>query len=54
MRLFKSNQTQSEEDRAANLRLENIASRYRVLPDPGAQPSSEARDEARDSGEQPQ
>ena len=34
MRLFKANQThQSEADRAACLRLENIASRYRVDPD---------------------
>lgn len=34
MRLFKANQSLSEEDRAASLRLESIASRYRVEPDP--------------------
>jgi hypothetical protein len=46
MRLFKANQPPSEEDRAAGLRLENIASRYRAAPDPGEQALPEARDEA--------
>jgi hypothetical protein len=40
MRLFKTNQPQSEEDRAAGLRLSNIASRYR--PDPDADTGEEA------------
>ena len=35
MRLFKANQPQSEEDRARDVRLTAIASRYR--PDPDAQ-----------------
>ena len=51
MKLFKSNQPQSEEDRAANLRLENIASRYRVAPESGGPPSAEAADETPDSSE---
>lgn len=51
MKLFKSNQPQSEEDRAANLRLENIASRYRVAPEPGEPTSPEAGDESPDSSE---
>ena len=34
MRLFKANQLQSEEDRAALLRLSNISNRYRPEPDP--------------------
>ena len=43
MRLFKANQSaQSEEDRARDLRLTSIASRYRVrsaaAPEPQAQP----------------
>jgi hypothetical protein len=46
MRLFKGNQPKSEEDRAAGLRLENIAIRYRAAPEPGEQGSSEFRDEA--------
>jgi hypothetical protein len=33
MRLFKANQPQSEEDRARDLRLTAIASRYRPDPD---------------------
>jgi hypothetical protein len=42
MRLFKANPSyQSEEDRAAGLRLESIASRYRVEPDPVEQASIE-------------
>jgi hypothetical protein len=35
MRLFKANQPQSEEDRAALLRLSNISNRYRPEPDAG-------------------
>jgi hypothetical protein len=46
MRLFKGNQVQSEEDRAAGLRLENIASRYRAAPEPGEQGSPEFREGA--------
>jgi hypothetical protein len=46
MRLFKGNQPQSEEDRAAGLRLENIASRYRAASEQGEQGSPEFRDEA--------
>jgi hypothetical protein len=46
MRLSKGNQPQSEADRAAGLRLENIASRYRAAPEPGEQDSPEFRDEA--------
>jgi hypothetical protein len=42
MRLFKTNQpVLSEEDRAAALRLTNIASRYRPRP-PGAEASPDA------------
>ena len=33
MRLFKANQIQSEEDRAAFQRLSNISNRYRPEPD---------------------
>ena len=45
MRLFKANQSaQSEEDRARDLRLTSIASRYRVrsdaAPEPEPQPES--------------
>jgi hypothetical protein len=54
MRLFKGNQPQSEEDRAAGLRLENIANRYRALPESGEQASPEVGDEAPDSTEAPQ
>lgn len=54
MRLFKSNQAfRSEEDRAAGLRLENIASRYRVEPDPEAEPSPVASEEDPASAEPP-
>ena len=45
MRLFKANQSyQSEEDRARDARLTNIASRYRERPsnDLAAQPQTEA------------
>jgi hypothetical protein len=39
MKLFKANQAaQSEEDRARDLRLTSIASRYRVRPEPGPAP----------------
>lgn len=53
MRLFKANQSLSEEDRAAGLRLENIASRYRVEPDPVEEVSLEVAspEEASDSPE---
>ena len=54
MRLFKANPShQSEADRAAGLRLENIASRYRVEPDPVEQVSIETvqPEEASDSTE---
>jgi hypothetical protein len=46
MRLFKGNQPKSEEDRAAGLRLESIANRYRAAPESGEQSSPEFRDEA--------
>jgi hypothetical protein len=46
MRLFKANQAaQSEEDRARDLRLTSIASRYRVRPQ--AEPQPEAQPELR-------
>jgi hypothetical protein len=50
MRLFKANQSQSEEDRAAGLRLSNIASRYRPQTDAeageeGSQQQPETPDE---------
>ena len=50
MRLFKANQPQSEEDRAASLRLSNISNRYRPEPDAetreeGAQGRPESPDE---------
>lgn len=50
MRLFKANQPQTEEDRAASLRLSNISSRYRPEPDAeasedGARPRPESPDE---------
>jgi hypothetical protein len=39
MKLFKANQAaQSEEDRARDLRLTSIASRYRMRPEPGPAP----------------
>ena len=39
MKLFKANQTaQSEEDRARDMRLTSIASRYRVRPDAAPEP----------------
>jgi hypothetical protein len=39
MKLFKANQAaQSEEDRARDLRLTSIASRYRVRPEPTPAP----------------
>ena len=42
MRLFKANQSaQSEEDRARDLRLTSIASRYRPRPQAEAQPQPE-------------
>ena len=44
MRLFKTNQPQSEEDRARDNRLNAIASRYRPDPDrdePQTQPAPE-------------
>lgn len=42
MRLFRANQfAQSEEDRARDLRLTSIASRYRIRPDPEPQPQSQ-------------
>ena len=48
MRLFRANQTHlSEEDRAATMRLTNIASRYRA--DPSADHSAEPADEGRRS-----
>ena len=49
MKLFKANQShQSEADRAASLRLDNIASRYRVDPDSSEEVSIEivSREEA--------
>lgn len=39
MRLFKANQPQSEEDRARDIRLTAIASRYR--PDPSRETAPE-------------
>jgi hypothetical protein len=45
MKLFKANQSNpSEEDRAASLRLENIASRYRGEPTEAEQGSSDAEE----------
>ena len=42
MRLFKANQpAQSEEDRARDLRLTSIASRYRPRPDAVPEPQPE-------------
>jgi hypothetical protein len=42
MKLFKANQSaQSEEDRARDLRLTSIASRYRVRPDAAPEPQSQ-------------
>jgi hypothetical protein len=42
MRLFKANQgAQSEEDRARDLRLTSIASRYRVRAETAPQPQPE-------------
>jgi hypothetical protein len=39
MKLFKANQAaQSEEDRARDMRLTSIASRYRVRPDAAPEP----------------
>ena len=49
MRLFRANQfAQSEEDRARDLRLTSIASRYRVRPEaaPPEQPQLEPQPEA--------
>jgi hypothetical protein len=55
MRLFKANQpAQSEEDRARDLRLTSIASRYRVHNDATPQPQGEpeaASDSASDWGQ---
>ena len=42
MKLFKANQSaQSEEDRARDLRLTSIASRFRVRPDAAPEPLPE-------------
>jgi len=42
MKLFKANQAaQSEEDRARDLRLTSIASRYRARPEAAPQPQPE-------------
>lgn len=47
MRLFRANQPHlSEEDRAATMRLTNIASRYR--PEPSAEPGAEVQPSADD------
>ena len=54
MRIFKANQTASEEDRAAGLRLENIANRYRAVSEPGEDALPETGEEAPDSKEPPQ
>lgn len=55
MKLFKSNQAfRSEEDRAAGLRLENIASRYRVVRDSEEQASFEVSDPGSESAEPPE
>lgn len=55
MRLFKANESaQSEEDRARDLRLTSIASRYRVRDDAAPQPQGEsepASDSTSDSDE---
>jgi hypothetical protein len=55
MRLFKTNQpAQSEEDRARDLRLTSIASRYRVSGEAAPQPRGEsdaAADPASDWGQ---
>jgi hypothetical protein len=47
MRLFKTNQPQSEEDRARDLRLTAIASRYRPDPDREIAPEPQATETAR-------
>jgi hypothetical protein len=55
MKLFKSNQAfRSEEDRAAGLLLENIASRYRVVRDSEEQASFEVSDPRSESTEPPE
>jgi hypothetical protein len=55
MKLFKSNQAfRSEEDRAAGLRLENIASRYRAVPDSEEQATFEMPDSGSESAEPPE
>ena len=55
MRLFKANQpAQSEEDRARDLRLTSIASRYRVRPEFGHKIVAETEPETREpTDEQP-
>jgi len=52
MRLFKANQPQSEEDRAAGLRLSNIASRYR--PDPEAETGEKGSRQQPESPDEPE
>jgi hypothetical protein len=52
MRLFKANQLQSEEDRAAFLRLSNISNRYR--PEPDAETAEERPHRQPESPDEPE